>query len=204
MKKDTADAFGADGQTFGGTALLEELASRTWASPPVLVGHSTGAVYICNLLEHADAALPPEQTFDVVLLAPACDFRLMDETLALHGDRIARLRIFCMLDERERADRLVAVVYPRSLLYFVSGALEAEPDWPLLGMQRFHGSDGPFSAAAFPEIDRVRRRLAERPDSEVWSVANGGDGLASGAVHHGDFDNDQATLASLQHFVRDP
>jgi len=201
MKQDTADAFGADADRYGGTALIRGLAARTPAATPVLVGHSTGAVYICQLLAHADAILPAGRRFDVVLLAPACDFALVDRTFAQHGHRIERLRVFCMNDERESHDQLVPVVYPRSLLYFVSGALESGPDWPLLGMQRFYADAPPFAGDAFPEIARVREAIARKRDSQVWSVADGGSGLASRAEHHGAFDDDDATLESVQRFI---
>jgi hypothetical protein len=201
MKKDTADAFQDDAGRYGGTALLDGLSKRQPAATPVLVGHSTGAVYICNLLAHADALLPAGRKFDVVLLAPACDFNLMDRTFVEHGDRIGRLRIFCMKDERERSDQLASVVYPRSLLYFVSGALEAEPDWPILGMQRFYSDGAPFGNGKFPEIKRVREAIAKKPDSEVWSLASDPGGLSSSAEHHGDFDNDDTTLESVKQFI---
>src|SRR4051794_4577116 len=201
MKKDTADAFQADAGLYGGTALLDGLASREPSATPVLVGHSTGAVYICNLLAHADALLPAGRKFDVVLLAPACDFDLMDRTFADHGDRIGRLRIFCMKDEREQSDQLASIVYPRSLLYFVSGALEAKPDWPILGMQRFYSDGAPFGNGEFPEIKRVREAIAKKPNSEVWSLASDPGGLSSSAEHHGDFDNDDTTLESVKRFI---
>jgi hypothetical protein len=201
MKKDTADAFGADAESFGGTAILGRLARDRWTTPPVLVGHSAGAVYICNFLSHADATLPEDLQFDVVMLAPACDFRLMDETLSKHGARIRRLRIFAMKDEKETDDHLLSLVYPRSLLYFVSGVLESGADWPLLGMERFHKPGPPYGGDEFPEIERVRFAIKEMPNSTVWSVAAGNAGLQSSATRHGDFDNDRVTLASVCQFI---
>jgi hypothetical protein len=199
MKQDSTDAFGTD-ELCGGTALVEELAKRT-GSPPVLVGHSAGAIWVCRLLAHADSVLPDDRRFDVVLLAPACDFDLADRTLARLSHRIRRLRVFSMKDDRERVDRLLPGVYPRSLLYLVSGVLEPEPDWPLLGMERFHTDARPFTAGAFPQIDAVRSALGAIPDSLVWSIAADGNGLTSSAVHHGDFDDDHATLESVQHII---
>ena len=200
MKKDTANAFGPDPATYGGAALLDEIARLPPDRNPVLVGHSAGAIYICNLLRNS-ASLPAERRFDIVLLAPACDFELLAETLADYGDRIGRLRIFCMKDELERRDRMVPLLYPRSLLYFVSGLLEDEPDAPIVGMQRFHLPGGPSLDGRSSDIDRVRTFLAE-PERAVWSVASGGDGLASAAATHGAFDDDAETLSSVQHFIR--
>jgi hypothetical protein len=199
MKRDTEASFGLDAHRFGGTSLLTELAAMG-PTTPLLVGHSTGALYICNLLARAEDALPSDRSFDVAMLAPACDFDAMDRTLASHARRVGRLRIFSMGDEREREDRLVPGVYPRSLLYFVSGVLENEADQPLLGMQRFHTLD-PFSSEAFPAIGRVRDQLAARANSSVWSIATGGPGLCSQAIRHGDFDEDPATLDSVAQLI---
>ncbi len=207
MKQDTADAFGDDVALYGGTAFLEDLNAH-WASgaqPRItLVGHSTGAHYICHFLRHAHERLPAEVKFDVVLLAPACDFRLLQETLQNYGDRIAGIRVFGMKDELERKDALINQLphaYPRSLLYFVSGLLENEADKPLVGMQKFYLGGAPYNASAYPEIAAVNRYLSAKPNQVVWSSVNGGNGLASESADHGDFDNDTATLKSLGYIL---
>jgi len=79
----------------------------------------------------------PEAEFDVIFLAPAVTYDQFDATLANHQSRIAHFRSFGMTDDWEIADRLLPVVYPRSLLYFVSGLLEETIDEPLVGMERF-------------------------------------------------------------------
>ena len=148
MKKDTADSF-TDPATSAGAALLAEIASQQAAGNKkfkriILVGHSTGAVFISNLID-ASARLLPDASFDVVLLAPAVTYKKLAATLNNHGARIHKIRRFGMRDEVEVEDVLVPIVYPRSLLYFVSGLLEFsddEPtervaDTPLVGMQRF-------------------------------------------------------------------
>ena len=56
-----------------------------------------------------------------------------------------------MTDELEQADRLIPVIYPHSLLYFVSGVLEDEADKPLLGMER-------YLTRRLPGTTRRRRR----------------------------------------------
>ena len=95
MKKDTEDAFRGHGEsneeTYGGTAFLKHL-SRAWTQGCrpriVLVGHSTGAIFICNLLKAANTQhLPPDIRFDTVFLAPAVRFDLFADTLVHHGDR---------------------------------------------------------------------------------------------------------------------
>jgi hypothetical protein len=72
IKADTQRAFGGDPQRHGGTAFVAHL--RQWSRPGrriTLVGHSTGAIYIGHLLEHADKVLAADRKFEVVFLAPA-------------------------------------------------------------------------------------------------------------------------------------
>ena len=204
MKKDTADSFAGAPDTYGGSAILEEIGNlhATGFRPRiVLVGHSTGAVYICYLLLAAKKALPEDVKFDVVFLAPACTFKLLDETLSTAGSRIGAFRSFGMEDAIEIADELVPPLYLRSLLYFVSGLVEDEVDIPLVGMKRFHSGTAPFDQGAFPDIARVRERLHPIPNAWLWSKSEVGPGLSTLSVHHGDFDNDKLTLASVAHCI---
>jgi hypothetical protein len=205
MKKDTADSFDGPADTHGGTALLEEIArSQVAGGRPriVLVGHSTGAVYICHLLQKAAAVLPPEIRFEVVFLAPACSFALLDGALSTAAERIVGFRSFGMQDALEKADALFSPLYVRSLLYFVSGLVEDSVDLPLVGMQRYHSGKSPFDVGACPEIQRVRDRLAAFPSPWIWSESTLGEGLNCLAHTHGDFDNDQSTLASIASLIR--
>lgn len=203
MKQDTADAFGGDPQIHGGTAFLQNLASYVehGARPRItLVGHSTGALYICNLLRNADAILPPNVAFDVVFLAPAVSFKFFAETIRIHGRRVASLRMFGMLDEVERADRLVPLVYPHSLLYLVSGLLEDEPDTPLIGMKRYFTGVAPYGT---PEVLAGYEYLIAELGRTVWSKTTATEaGLMSSAIKHGDFDNNLETLESLRHMLK--
>jgi len=206
MKNDTADAFKDDADRYGGTAFLERL-KKQWQAGyhprVVLVGHSAGAIFICNFLKHADERLPPDVQFDLILLAPGANFDLFSNTLADHGGRIGDLRIFAMQDEHEKKDQITPVIplYPRSLLYFVSGVLEGEADKPLVGMQRYFFDEPPFNEG-FPEIATVRQFLDASPNRTVWSKVDSGPGLASAAVHHGDFDDvDEPTIKSVKHII---
>ncbi len=79
MKQETIDAFGDDPNRYGGTAFLQGLKAycESGQRPHItLVGHSAGSIYICQLLQRADTYLPQDVTFDIVLLAPACTFKL--------------------------------------------------------------------------------------------------------------------------------
>ncbi len=148
MKKDTADAFGADAKLFGGTAFLRGL--EKWWKPGrrvTLVGHSTGAVYIGHLLDKAEELeLQPGMKFDVVFLAPACTFDFMAKRLPVFEKRVANVRMFALTDQNERSYWEVPVLYRGSLLYLVSGLCEDEVDIPILGMQRYHDTKGPVRA----------------------------------------------------------
>ncbi len=205
MKKDTADSFGPDPQTFGGSAFIDSIKEQhnADASPRIiLIGHSTGAVYISEFIKYADAHLPPHLTFEIIFLAPASTFRLMSETVESYKHRIAGIRMFTMTDENEKKDELVPILYPHSLLYFVSGVVEPEIDMPIVGMQRFYDEDD-FSQTKFPAVATVREYLRSIPDSIVWSVEDSaGPGLKSTSRSHGDFDNDATTLASVSHIIQ--
>jgi hypothetical protein len=221
MKKDTEDAFdpapAPAGREAGGLALLQGLKTRLEAGHPApritLIGHSTGAIYICRFIERADQLLPAGVRFDIVLLAPAVDFKLFARTMADYPERVGGVRLFGMQDTVELADAmaqgglnptLARILYPHSLLYFVSGLLEgAEVDLPILGMARFFDRADLFTAPAYPEVDWTRAFLAQPPlRRTVWSVVAEGPGCNSSSRLHGDFDNDPPTVASVQHLLR--
>jgi hypothetical protein len=207
MKKDTADAFGGNPQVDGGTAFLhclKDLAGTGQQPRVTLVGHSTGAVYICHFLKHADALLPPGITFNVIFLAAAVDFDLLAQTLANHGSRVGQIRAFGMSDERELANALIERlphIYPSSLLYFVSGALEDEADKPLVGMKRYFSGEEPYTPAKFPHIATVSQFLGKHARSLIWSHCADGSGFNCDSKTHGDFDNDAQTIESLKHLL---
>ncbi len=198
MKKDTADAFGvADG---AGEVVLAEwarLATGAAALPRVtLIGHSTGAIYINHWIRRS-AALIPQLGYDVVFLAPACTFDDFGSVLQTHPQYVRRFRSFCMRDDLEQQDRLVPVVYPRSLLYFVSGVVEGGEDVPILGMRRYIDNTQTFDPAGFPHVGAIRSFLAQDATRAVNSITDDGPGRKSASTKHGDFDNDVDTMDSL-------
>jgi len=208
MKKDTADSFGASDQCCG-TAVVRELgklhASGKTFRKITLVGHSTGAVYICEFLDAA-AITAPELTFNIIFLAPAVRHERFAAAQAKHRTRIDGFRMFGMSDSIESDDVLVPILYTRSLLYFVSGVLEGhvagtawkdDIDAPIVGMQRYITDKGVYNPGDFPEVEQDRQFLLSVPDSEVWSDSSAGNGLNSLSHKHGDFDNDEATIQSV-------
>jgi len=213
MKKETADTFAAGAGDRGGRLVLDRLAERlrTGARPKLtLVGHSTGAVFINNLL--ADAAAgglwPADVKVQVVYLAPACTCAAFADMLDVGEQLIERFRMFTMTDEAERSDHLIGALYPRSLLYLVSGALEREghkaAHVPVLGQSRYLWPAGQLTrllasdAAKHARLNRVRTFLAQR-DRAVLSPTGAGApaGQRAGARTHASFDDDDLVRQSL-------
>ncbi len=228
MKKETEDTFQTvPGQSRGGNLFLVRLgelcAQGHGPKRITLVGHSTGAVFINNLLAATDAArhdpthpLPEQFRFgDVVFLAPACSFRQFGEVLEDHRSVFDEFRMFSMDDDHEVDDTLVPVIYPRSLLYFVSGVVEQKPDGkgaadlPVVGMQRFHlrrDQKDPF--AALPGVTTVRSFVAADKRRAVWSVTEPGapPGFQGDSITHAGFDDTDpgephAAMNSVKHLI---
>jgi hypothetical protein len=235
MKRETENAFGADSSIYGGTAVIEELCSHLVQKPGTLVtlvGHSTGAIYIGNFLHHVDIALRAQgdttTAFDVILLAPASTNDFFASSYAI---RVKGVRIFQMQDAVEQQDHLMSKdvgpsdpsilgkIYPRSLLYLVSGiceyfegqggsgphALDGD-DMPILGMDRFFSQTGVFTAADYPSVGQARTQFAVAPPATATkfvrvlspTAKTPDDGYRSTAEKHGNFPGDDATIKSIR------
>ncbi|GAC1576133.1 MAG: hypothetical protein NVS4B1_02470 [Ktedonobacteraceae bacterium] len=200
IKKEAASTFGAS-PTCTGTAFLRGLKSYCDNNPNAhitLVGHSAGAIYICEFLQHAHAILPKSVTFDVILLAPANSYKLFSDTLKTYQSRIQAVRIFAMSDDLEQKDALIPGVYPLSLLYLVSGILEDEADTPILGMQRYFTDQAPYT---LPDVQMAFSYLNKYQTSRIWSLSSGGDGISSNAKSHATFYSDEVTMKSVQYII---
>jgi hypothetical protein len=218
MKKETADTFEATDPVRGGRYFMDKLSDlvRDGHRPEItLVGHSTGAVFIDNFLARMDRMRSdPNDPFpsdfrvrNVVFLAPACRFEHFDNVLRARESTFDRFRMFTMSDEFEAKDTLVPFVYPRSLLYFVSGLLEADEegqniyDAPIVGMQRYFSMAETYDG---PEFKFVRDFVSSDDSRVVWSVDDRGEGFASGAASHSTFDEDPEVLKSIKHLIAEP
>jgi pimeloyl-ACP methyl ester carboxylesterase len=148
-----------------------------------LAGHSAGAILLAHLAKFL--ASKQLKIKSVSLWAPACTMELFDDfyrPLIQSGD-IEAFDLYTLDDATERDDDC-ANIYHKSLLYLVSGAFEQQAriplrnpnGTPLLGLAR--------DAAGIPKSFWTSKRR--------WIVAPGDAG--SKARHHGDFDNDEATL----------
>jgi hypothetical protein len=211
MKQETADAFAANsGLTgdllHGGTYFLDKLSKyvSNKANPPLkvsMVGHSAGSIYICHLFEAALKSLPAKYKFHkIAFLAPGVDFELFNKTLVEHSDRFAEFRMFTMNDDQESKDTLVPLVYPRSLLYFVSGALEGNVEKPIVGLERFYSGQKPYQGPLFEAVNSFVKSATQ--PRVVWSRTVGGQpGFNSAAEHHGGFALEPLTQDSLAAYL---
>ncbi|WLD10165.1 C1 family peptidase [Planctellipticum variicoloris] len=158
----------------------------------------------------------------LTLWAPACTVRLFAEMYApcLEAGKIGRCRVFTLSDEVEQDDNC-AKIYNKSLLYLVSNAFEEFVRLPwfrphgeaLLGLAKSFGIkpkdllDGYGLPLVEPgQVTELRQALERlqtlaKQGTVEWIASPTGagqaPGAASGATHHGDFDDDRLTLESL-------
>jgi hypothetical protein len=178
-----------------GSYLLAKLTELQEQNPGMtidLVGHSAGSIAICHMLETASTRHPEFHVRNLVLLAPAATTAMFERGIVQHEKAFDSFRMFTMEDSVECQDSLVPGVYPRSLLYLVSGILEGEPDTPLCGLERH-----------WPGTIVETWLRANGNDRLVTSLSKDDalDGFRTRSEKHGDFDNDPETLASLTAIV---
>lgn len=195
----------------------------------VLIGHSTGAIYITQFIrkaEHLWNGHAAQQKFDVILLAPAVSYRDFDRLLMEAGSRIHDLRVYTMDDWHERHDKVLSAVlgvplqplanyYDHSLLYAVSGIFEPDPDTPIVGLARFLPQ---FTSQAAPcympkdsleEIQRVQAYVASHFGNinNIFVLSPSPDSAkppyTTTAVDHGEFPSDGPTRDSIKTLVSD-
>lgn len=126
-----------------GTGLLDFLNGLPQADVS-LVGHSLGGLLLDHLQRRA-AALSPlrERIVRIVYLAPANTLAFARGTPRLPR---ALYALMGLSDTEERSevgqiDPLLGGLYPRTVLYLISNALEDERNTPILGMQRHLSAD---------------------------------------------------------------
>jgi pimeloyl-ACP methyl ester carboxylesterase len=201
MKDAVGRAFTQDSD-HGGTALIEQMRQLWKVGKPriTLVGHSAGSIYVARLLKELHTAMEADFKANVVLIAPACTFDYLADSLESAGDRVASLRIFGMSDLVERNDHLVPGIYPASLLYFVSGVLEDVRDEPLVGMQRYYSDL--YDGSKFKTIAGVKtfRHLLEE-HAYAWAQTGGFKGANCDMVRHGGWADAPETLASVLYLI---
>lgn len=186
------NATGASGRN-GGARLVAELLNglQGQGTEIHLIGHSAGSIFhapLVQLLVGIGISIK-----SCTLWAPAITVELFKKNyLPLIGKGIEKFTLFTMDDQAEQDDNC-GRIYNKSLLYLVSNAFEAQPRIPLfrdgipiLGMEKFVKADPELTALfAKGKADWIRSpNHADKPTDRSTSR------------HHGDFDNDKATVAA--------
>jgi hypothetical protein len=166
-----------------------------------IVGHSAGSIFHAPLVTALnDAGIDVESC---TLWAPACTTELFKQHYlpAIKKKHIKRFALFALSDKAEQDDHC-ANVYHKSLLYLVSNAFEDQPRIPLfrdgvpiLGMEKFLRKD--VELMTLFKSDNADLVIA--PNNKAVGAID-----ASTALHHGDFDDDDATVkATLRRILGD-
>lgn len=190
------NALGATANRKGGARLvagiLKELVSK--GTEVHVIGHSCGSIFHAPLIQLLVSLGVPVKT--CTLWAPACTVELFKTSYLPHiGTKggIEKFALFTMDDKTEQDDNC-GRIYNKSLLYLVANAFEKEPriplfrdGVPLLGMEKFVRADSQLKA------------LFKGGNADWICSPNNNSGKPadySTARHHGDFDNDKATVAA--------
>lgn len=217
MKAYTQNAFGGDPNLHAGTALVAALSAYPADRRVLLVGHSAGTIFLCELLKRLAST---SRKVEVVFLAPAVRCRLFDDSLTTAAGALATrngqpaFRMFTMTDAYESKDTLIRNVpvfgdltwfYPRSLLYFVSGLLEGDDvDADIVGLERTHQPTLWYGAQ--PEVKNARDWLRQPADRVSWAVSSSQlPRMRTNSTSHGGFGspgNGNHTMDSVAHILR--
>ncbi len=179
--KTRADAV-SDHAAGGARMLLDRLTPLRSRIRLHLVGHSAGAILHARLLQELVADGWSVESLN--LLAPAITvsrFNAVVDPLLRDGTvkRTLQAHLTDECENNESGAMRAALLYKRSLLYLIANAFEGARGVPVLGMEKYFNRD---VAATLP------------PNFSVRVAPSSG---ASGAVRHGDFDNDKKTRAAV-------
>lgn len=180
----------------GGAAVLvaDQLKALAKKMPGLeihMVGHSAGSILLAPLVKRLTDRGLKIQT--CTLWAPACTVDLFRSTYlpAMQQGTLGKLAVFALNDKTERDDNC-GKIYNKSLLYLVSDAFEKKPRIPLfrdgepiLGMERWIDAD------LRKTFQTLGAELVLAPNNEPADSQ-----VASNAMHHGDFDDDEKTVMS--------
>lgn len=215
MKENAELAFGSGR---GGDLLITALQKLrdTWGDQfeVHVVGHSAGSILLGHLLTAMAARRLSEVVKSTHLYAPACTVQFANRHYAPNAALMKSLYIDLLSDRVERNDN-VASIYRKSLLYFVSNALEVDLRTPILGLQNVFNEDyaGWDGTSSTGDTLRAWRRAASEAglmqpdrlgvlDSDKVMVAQPDKRIGAG---HGSFDNDVAVVArTLSRIVGTP
>ena len=210
----------------GARLVLTELATLLAADPAWdihLAGHSAGSIFMAPLVQlwcgkgTIDSGPTKGLTglggkiASLTLWAPACTMDLFDEAYlpSIQNKSVKRFSLFTLKDAAEQDDDC-ANTYHKSLLYLVSNALEDKSGLffadgePLLGLERFIIDQRDlFQVPTEAEIKTTNPPMVPLfgVPAAQWvrspnGLPEGESANASHARHHGDFDDDKATVLS--------
>jgi hypothetical protein len=193
MKENAERATTTDGGAARVTAELVAAQHRKGALDEVhLVGHSAGAIFHAHLAKYLAALGVPIDS--LTLWAPACTIELFNEIykpLIGKADGIRAFRLFTLDDKTERDDHC-ANIYHKSLLYLVSHAFERRPRIPLI-------QDGTFLLGLERDVRKAIPARFWDGKQRRWFISPAA--AESEARRHGDFDNDEVTLAATLRMI---
>ncbi|KUI97427.1 alpha/beta hydrolase [Vibrio sp. MEBiC08052] len=189
-----------------GTYLLEKLITlqQQHHIKIDIVGHSAGAIAICHLFK---AMKQRQQSLDIrnlIFLAPAARYDLFIQHILPQPNFYQSFKMYTMSDQYECNDILVPYVYTRSLLYFISGVLEGKDDMPIIGMARYISQPEQYKENAFAKVrafmsEDNRLILSNSSELNPGAVAP----LITTSETHGDFDDDEATISSINKLLQE-
>ncbi|MDW6094374.1 alpha/beta hydrolase [Vibrio rhizosphaerae] len=189
-----------------GTYLLEKLIAlqQQHHIKIDIVGHSAGAIAICHLFK---AMKQRQQSLDIrnlIFLAPAARYDLFIQHILPQPNFYQSFKMYTMSDQYECNDMLVPYVYTRSLLYFISGVLEGKDDMPIIGMERYISQPEQYKENAFAKVRDFMRQdnrliLSNSSELNPGAVAP----FITTSETHGDFDDDEATISSINTLLQE-
>jgi len=168
-----------------------------------LMGHSAGSIILGRFLSNLAQKGLTGCVKSVHLYAPACTVAFANRYYATQSAIMRKLYLHILSDQVEQDDNVVQI-YQKSLLYFVSNALEADLRMPILGMENvFNPSYAKWDGSAFTaealtnwrnavEISRLKSRLTIHKNEKIVTRRGNGAGLQEKTekASHGGFDND--------------
>lgn len=174
-----------------------------------LIGHSAGSIILGRLLGTIARKGLTKSIKSVHLYAPACSVSFANRHYAPQTEIMNKLYLDILSDAREQGDN-VAQIYKKSLLYFVSNALEADPRMPILGLENvfkpeYSGWDGSSSTAETlanwrnaMEISKLKRRLTVHDEETILMRRGNGQNMQEKLekTSHGGFDNNVKIIST--------
>lgn len=208
--KRKADAL-FDSRESCGSSVLAAVLGAIEEDPAITfdtTGHSAGAVAQCAMMAAiANGSVEGPPIRNLISLAPACLSDDFDKRVLENVDDDTRLHLVTMSESFEERDWVMRPIYPRSLLYLVSGLFEDEIAAPVLGLARYLDLERRRGVKSLvrvgevfaPEAGRTpaRGHLVLTPTGSTLDASV----FRSAATKHGAFDDDPETLRSIASLI---